>query len=258
MNPSAHPLDAALALRERWRSRRPTYGAWLHTRDPFGAEIVARAGFDWVCIDMQHGTARAGDLVCLLQALGVAGKAVVVRVPWNEPGVIMNVLDAGASGVIVPMVDSPAEAAHAVAACRYPPLGSRSWGPVRAALGAPDYSSSWANERVLCIVMVETPHAIEQVGAILAVPGVDAVFIGPADLALSFGVDRHDPVNAGHIGAIKAACDGCGVPAGIATRTLEEAGQAAADGFAMIAIPSDAVLLADACASFLAAVREDG
>ena len=254
---SLHPLDAAYRLRARWRSAEPTYGAWVYMRDSFSAEIIAHAGFDWACIDTQHGMVRSGDLVPLLQALGVAGKAVLVRVPWNEPGVIMNALDAGASGVIVPMVNSPAEAEQAVAACRYPPLGSRSWGPARASLGAPNYSSTWANERVLSIVMVETPQGVDHVDGILAVPGVDAVFIGPADLALSFGVDRKHPTNTGRVSAIKTACDKGGVPSGIATRSVDEARQATVDGFAMIALPSDALLLTEACAAFLANVRRD-
>ena len=257
MKTSAHPLEAASRLRARWRAGESTYGGWLYLRDSLSAELVARAGFDWVCIDAQHGTARAGDIVPLLQAIAGAGGTAVVRVPWNEPGVIMNALDAGASGVIVPMVNTAAEAEQAVASCRYPPQGNRSWGPTRAALGASNYSAVWANERVLCIVMVETPAGVDNVDEILEVPGVDAVFVGPTDLALSFGVERDEQTNIDRIAAIKRACDARTVPAGIAAIDVEEAKRSAGQGFAMVALPSDAVLLAQSCATLLASVRAD-
>jgi 4-hydroxy-2-oxoheptanedioate aldolase len=250
-----HPLDAASHLRARWKASEPTFGAWVYIPDSFSSEIIARADFDWACIDTQHGMARPAHLVPLLQALAFSGRPAVVRVPANDPGVVMNALDAGAAGIIVPMVNSAAEAAQAVASCRYPPLGRRSWGPARAAFGTQDYSAVWANERVLCVVMVETPEGVDNVDAILDVPGVDAVFVGPADLALSFGVERDDPRNADRIETVKKACNRRGTPVGIATASVDEAKHAARAGFAMIAVPSDAVLLAQACNAFLGAVR---
>jgi 4-hydroxy-2-oxoheptanedioate aldolase len=176
-------------------------------------------------------------------------------VPWNEPGVIMNALDAGATGVIVPMVGNADEAEGAVAACRYPPHGMRSWGPTRAALGASAYSAAWANERVLCIVMIETEEGLDNAEAILAVDGVDAVFIGPTDLSLSFGVARDDPANDERVMALKGACDRAGKPAGVAATSVDEGRRRAASGFAFIAVPSDAVLLRQAYGAFLESVR---
>ena len=257
METSLHALEAGSRLRARWRAGESTFGGWIYLRDSLSAELVARAGFDWVCIDTQHGTARAGDILRLLQAIAVTGRTAVVRVPWNEPGVIMNALDVGASGVIVPMVNTAAEAAQAVASCRYPPQGNRSWGPTRAALGASNYSAAWANERVLCIVMVETPDGVDALDGILQVPGVDAVFIGPSDLALSFGVERTEPTNFDRVATIKSACDARAVPTGIAAISVEEARRCAHQGFAMIALPSEAVLLTQSLATLLAGVRGD-
>jgi 4-hydroxy-2-oxoheptanedioate aldolase len=253
---AAHPLEVARRLRERWLKGETTFGGWIYFRDSFSVEVVARANLDWMCIDTQHGMARGSDVAPLMQAVALAGQAGVVRVPWNEPGVIMNALDAGASGVIVPLVSSPVEAERAVFSCRYPPRGIRSWGPTRAALGAADYSAGWANERVLCIVMIETEEGAENVESILAVPGIDGVFIGPSDLALSYNVQRADPANHRRIAAIKEACDACGVPTGVAVTSVDEARRYAASGFAFIALPSDAVLLGRVYATFLAAIRD--
>lgn len=255
-DPATHPLERARLLRERWLGTETTFGGWIYFRDSFSVEIVARTDLDWVCVDTQHGMARGLDVAPLMQAVALAGRVGIVRVPWNEPGVIMNALDAGASGVIVPMVSSPAEAERAVSSCRYPPRGIRSWGPARAALGAAEYTPAWANERVLCIVMIETEGGVENVEAILAVPGIDAVFIGPSDLALSFDVQRADPGNDDRIAALKEACDARGVPAGVAVISVDEARRRAASRFAFIALPSDAVLLGRVYATFLADLHE--
>lgn len=246
-----HPLEAARRLRERWRAGETTFGGWIYFRDPFSVEVVARAGVDWVCVDTQHGMARGGDVANLMQAVAPTGKTSLVRVPWNEPGVIMNALDAGAAGVIVPMVGSAADAGRAVESCRYPPAGRRSWGPARPALGEPAYSSAWANERVLCIVMVETAEGVESIDAISSVPGVDAVFIGPSDLALAFGLERGDAANHARVAELKQACDASGMPAGAAAHSIDEARGYVASGFALVALPSDAVLLGHAYSDFL-------
>jgi 4-hydroxy-2-oxoheptanedioate aldolase len=250
-----HPLEAAGRLRARWLEGDVTLGGWLYLSDSLSAEIVARAGLDWVCLDTQHGMGRSGDVSRLMQAVGPTGKVGLVRVPWNEPGVIMNALDAGACGVIVPLVSTAADAERAVAACRYPPGGIRSWGPARPALGAPGYSAAWANERVLCILMIETEEGIANVDEILAVPGIDAIFIGPADLALSFGIERDDPANGRRVGLLREACSARGVPVGAAAVSVDEARAYATSGFVLIALPSDAVLLRQALAAFVEGIR---
>jgi 4-hydroxy-2-oxoheptanedioate aldolase len=246
-----HPLEAARLLRERWRAGETTFGGWVYFRDPFSVEVVSRSNVDWVCVDTQHGTARAGDVAALMLAVAPTGKAGLVRIPWNEPGVAMNALDAGAAGVIVPMVENSADARRAVDSCRYPPAGTRSWGPTRPAMGEPAYSSGWANERVLCIVMIETVGGVENLDAILDVPGIDAVLIGPSDLALAFQLPREDPANRARIAEIARACAARAMPVGAAAITIDEAREYGASGMAFVALPSDAALLAHACADFL-------
>lgn len=254
-NAALHPLEAARRLRERWLGGETTFGGWIYLRDSLSVEVVARTGVDWVCVDTQHGLARAGDVAPLMQAVSPTGKAGLVRVPWNEPGVIMNALDAGAAGVIVPMVGDAAAAERAVESCRYPPSGTRSWGPTRPALGEPAYSTEWANERVLCIVMVETREGVENIEGISSVPGVDAVFIGPSDLALSFGLQRGDAENHARVAELRKACEARAMPVGAAAISIDEARGYAASGFALVAMPSDAVLLGRAYADFLEVSR---
>ena len=152
------------------------------------AEAVAGCDFDYCCVDMQHGLADYPAMVRMLQAISTTECTPVVRVPWNEPGIIGRVLDAGAMGVVIPMVNSVAEAHAAVAACRYHPDGARSFGPLRASLyGGPDYFTH-ANREVACIPMIETREAIGCLEQILEVTGIDAVYVGPADLAVTYGL----------------------------------------------------------------------
>src|SRR5439155_10183409 len=166
-------------------------------------------GFDWLCLDLQHGLIDYSTMLGMLQAVG-SRAPVVVRVPWNEPDEIMRPLDAGAAGVIVPMVGTAAEAEVAARACRYPPEGFRSWGPTRASLGDPDYGPAAANRDVVCVVMIETVEGVENVREILAVSGVDAILIGPYDLALSWSGALESPGKAPRdrelIGRVLDAC----------------------------------------------------
>jgi 4-hydroxy-2-oxoheptanedioate aldolase len=223
----------------------------------FTAEIVANAGFDWVCVDVQHGLIGYQEMLAMLQAVAVVGVPSIVRVPWNDPGWIMKALDAGAAGVIVPMVNSPAEAAAAVGACRYPPDGYRSWGPTRASLGVPDYSPELANRSVICAVMVETVGALEQLAEIVSVPGVDAVFIGPSDFALSmgFGPRTDEPEHRRLLEGVPAVCRDHGVVAGIACGSAELLARWRQAGYTMLAAPSDLVTLRRATAEVLDSVR---
>jgi len=153
------------------------------------------------------------------------------------------------------MVGNAADARRAVDSCRYPPSGIRSWGPTRPALGEPAYTTAWANERVLCIVMVETAEAVDNIEAILGVPGLDAVFVGPSDLALSFGLERADDANHARVAELGKACAARGMPVGVAAHSVEEARRYASSGFALVALPSEAVLLGRAYADFLQGSR---
>jgi 4-hydroxy-2-oxoheptanedioate aldolase len=236
---------------------KPAIGGWCVIPGSFSAEIVARAGFDWICIDLQHGLIGYQEMLGMLQAVAVAGVPALVRVPWNDPGWIMKALDAGAAGVIVPMVNSPAEAASAVAACRYPPDGYRSWGPTRASLGVADFTPQLANRDVICAVMVETVPALDQLGDIVSVPGVDAVFIGPSDFALSMGfAPRSDePEHRRRLETVPAVCREHGVVAGIACGSAELLTRWREAGYTMLAAPSDMVNLRRAAVEFLDAAR---
>jgi 4-hydroxy-2-oxoheptanedioate aldolase len=190
------PTDGTIAassarLRARWAQDEPAFGIWSITANPFLAELLGASPFDSVVVDLQHGAGTDADLLGLTQAMRSAGRAPLVRVPWNEPAAIMRALDVGAHGVIVPMVGSAEEAARAAAACRFPPHGQRSWGPlwgdVRAD-GAPPPQEQ--DDAVLCLVMVETQAGVDALEEIVTVPGVDGVFVGPNDLALGCGHGR--------------------------------------------------------------------
>lgn len=246
-----------MALREVLRNSKAAIGGWCVVPGSFTAELMARAGFDWICIDVQHGVIGYHDMLQMLQAVGVTGVPAMVRVPWNEPGWIMKALDAGAAGVIVPMVSTPEEAKAAVGACRYPPDGYRSWGPTRVALGVPDYSPEAANRSVICAVMVETVSAMERLEEIVAVKGVDAVFIGPSDFAVSMGLPPRsdEPEHRRRLEEVPAVCRSRDVVAGIACGSGELLTRWKQAGYTMLALPSDMVLLRQAAAEILQTAR---
>jgi 4-hydroxy-2-oxoheptanedioate aldolase len=170
-------------IREALSAGRATFGAWATLPGSLAAEIMGRAGFDWVIIDAQHGGLTTSDLVPMIQALQLGGTAAIVRVPWTDAATIMRVLDFGATGVIVPMVNTAEEARLAASAMRYPPTGIRSFGPTRGGHAKP----SDANDDVILLVMIETAEALERADEIAATPGVDGLFLGPVDLGLSLG-----------------------------------------------------------------------
>lgn len=245
-------------VKEKWARGEVTYGGWLSIPSSFSAEVMAHQGFDWVCIDMQHGVVDYQAAVTMLQAIGSTPAIPIVRVPWNEPGIIGKVLDAGAMGVIIPMVNSVDEAEAAVSACRYYPEGARSYGPTRAAYYAgADYFAN-ANREIACIPMIETGQAVERLDAILAVPGIDAVYVGPADLSITLGL--LPGMNNG--GAFEEArvliaqkCAAHGVTAGIHANAGLAAKHAAA-GYRMITISGDVPALATGAAADIRSVRE--
>jgi len=244
-------------LREILDGGKAALGGWCVVPGSFTAEVMARAGFDWICIDIQHGLMGQQDMVGMLQGVAATAVPSMVRVPWNDPGWIMKALDAGAAGVIVPMVNSPEEAAAAAGACRYPPEGYRSWGPTRVSLGVPDYGPELANRSVICAVMVETVSALDRLDEIVAVKGVDAVFIGPSDFAVSMGFPPRsdEPEHRGRLEAVPAVCRSHGVIAGIACGSSELAARWRDAGYTMLALPSDMVLLRRAATEMLDTMR---
>jgi 4-hydroxy-2-oxoheptanedioate aldolase len=248
-------------VKRAWRDGKLTYGGWLSIPSAFSAEVMAHQGFDWICIDMQHGVMDYQTAVTMLQAISTTQTIPIVRVPWNEPGIIGKMLDAGAYGIIIPMVNSPEDAKAAVGACRYVPDGYRSFGPTRAGFyGGPDYAEQ-ANQEIACIPMIETKTAIAHLDEILAVPGIDAVYVGPSDLSLTLGLpprmDHDDQSFQDARLTIAKACRQRGITAGIhASAAL--APKHAEAGYQMITISSDVASLAGGAARDLRSVRDAG
>ncbi len=242
-----------------WREGRQTVGAWLSVAASYSAESMAHAGFDWLCIDTQHGLIDYPDAVHMLQAISTTHTIPFVRVPWNDPATIMKMLDAGAYGVVVPLVNNREEAERAVAACRYPPAGIRSSGPARAAMyGGPGYQS-WANDEIACIVMIETADGLDHLDDILSTPGVDAAYIGPADLAYALDLEpgTDDPRHAEAVRRILDAAKRHGVAPGIHTGSAADTTAYLRMGFQMVTLGSDGGFMRAKAAADLAAVRGD-
>src|SRR5262245_17804726 len=253
---------AARRLRDLLAERRTAHGGWCMISSPFAAEVLSAAGCDWLCIDLQHGLIDEDAMRSMVQAAAIRATPVLVRVPWNEPGAIMRALDAGAEGVIVPMVNTVDEARAAAGASRYPPLGFRSWGPLRSGMAQPGFNPALGNEQTLCIVMIETREAVEAVDEILEVPGVDGVFVGPNDLAISHAGDNAgagtSELDVEMIERVADACARRGLVAGISCTSPEDARRWAQSGYSLLGLPSDAGLLGDAMVAQLAAARGDG
>ncbi len=249
----------ANSLREAWAEGRTAFGMWVMMPGSFGVDLVSAARPDYVCIDGQHGLADLGVLVSMLAAAEAAGSTPLVRVPRNDPADIGKVLDAGARGIIVPLVNDASEAARAARACRYPPDGNRSYGPVRASVVLGTGDPVELGRQVTCLVMVETREGLENVEEIAATPGVDGIYVGPADLALSLGLPPSlEVVELAHVeavGRIKDACKRHGIAAGIHTASAEASMGHAEAGFDMITAGTDATLLTDAARARLETVR---
>jgi 4-hydroxy-2-oxoheptanedioate aldolase len=177
-------------LKQRFTSGTISYGAWTGFADTQVAQIMGCAGFDFICVDLQHSHITITGLGPLLDALHKTGTPAVVRVPWNTPDLIMRSLDLGAEAVIVPLVNNAAEANLAAASCRYAPKGSRSWGPIWRNVRSSVPQASEGDATAICLCMIETAEGLANLDAILAVDGVDGIYIGPNDLSLSIGEER--------------------------------------------------------------------
>jgi 4-hydroxy-2-oxoheptanedioate aldolase len=223
---------------------------------------LAAAGLDWVCIDQQHGWNAGHDCTDLVAAARTAGAHALVRVSWNRPEEIGRVLDAGAEGVVVPMVESAEEARAAVAAVRYAPAGRRSWGAARTPYTSVPGDVEAANASTACLVMVESAAALWNVAEIAAVEGIDGIFVGPFDLALALGLpvsellaDRGD---GSPLRRVVSACRTHGIAAAAYGGSLARAQLLRDLGFTVLAVSSDDGLLADAGAALVARGRAMG
>ena len=246
-------------LRTIWSEGGTVVNGWLQVPSSFSAEVMAHAGLDSLTIDMQHAPVDYGSLVRMLQAISTTDTVPVVRVPWNDPGLIMRVLDAGCYAVICPMVDTREQAEAFVGACRYPPAGYRSYGPYRAALyGGEDYTE-YADETVVTIAMIETREALENLDGIMDVNGLDAVFVGPSDLGQSLGygpgLDREEPEVVEAIDGVLAAARDRGLAAGIFAGSSEYASRMIEKGFRFVNVSTDVRLMAGAAAEIVAKLK---
>ena len=177
-------------VKQLWREGKPAAIAWVGSADTYMAEVLANVGLDALVLDMQHGMGIGPDRAAQwFQAVSTTGTVPLARVPWNDPVWFQWVLDAGAYGIIVPLVNNGEEAAKAGMSCRYPPIGFRSIGPNRAPLYAGSDYLAHANEEIICLVMVENINTIPNLEEMAKAPGIDGFYIGPADLAMSMGVD---------------------------------------------------------------------
>ncbi len=253
-------LKGSAHLRRLWEAGEPVFGLWRMLTDPITSELCAATDFDYSVLDLQHGFGSLADLPVTLQAARAGGHQPLVRTPWRDSWMIMRAIDAGAAGVIVPMINNPQQAAEAVAACKFPPAGARSWGPMWADVredAAP--LPNIANDRVTCVVMVETQDGVDSLDEIVAVPGVDAVYIGPNDLALScgFGRDTYDtnPDVDELIQSIVDTCNEAGVRAGVHCSSPEMALDWAERGASMLTATADTTLLKEGAAAALAQLR---
>ena len=242
------------------RAGQPSIGTWLSLGSPLAAEQLTQAGFDWLNIEQEHAAVDATLTQYILQAISTGPSVPLVRVPWNGPDWIKRALDAGAYGVVVPMVNSRQEAELAVGACKYPPQGYRSIGGVRTRLyGGPDYVKH-ANDEIAVILQIEHIEAVKQARDILSVPGIDAYFVGPNDLCASMGLEPSLEPDFREFweapDSVKQIAHELGVAAGIHVATPERACRMIEDGYQFISIASDANFMALAASSAVKQIKE--
>src|SRR5918998_1669100 len=250
-------------LKQLWAEGKPTINGWLSIGNAFTAEIMAAQGYDSVSIDVQHGALDYSSALPMLQAMRASGAVPMARVPWLEPGIIMKVLDAGAYGVICRMVNTPDQASNFVSYVRSPPLGQRSFGPTRANISAGTNYAAEANDEILAFAMIETAQAMENLDAIAATPGLDGIYVGPADLTFSLAqgrlvpaFDREEPEMIEALQTIVAACKRNGIRAALHCGTPEYAARAIGWGFDMTTVGGDSRLLAAAAAASVKRFRD--
>jgi 4-hydroxy-2-oxoheptanedioate aldolase len=231
-------LSSSASITDRVRRGDATVGTFLNLGAPLAAEICARAGFDWVLLDLEHGAGTEAELIPSVQAVG--GRcSFLVRVEQNERPRFQRALDAGADGVLVPRIDSVQQAQHALSHLRYPPDGDRG---VAYMNRAADFGAGGAALDVLCVIQVETRGAVEDAEELARLDGVDVLFVGPADLGAAIGTDAVADATE----SVLRACEAAGKAAGLFTRHREDAERALERGFRFVALASDSFFLAEA------------
>lgn len=231
-------------LKSRLKQGDVIANAWLTVPSAFAAEAAAHSGVDAVTVDMQHAPIDVASMVTMLQAVSAAPAVPLVRVGSHDPAAAMQVLDAGAVGVICPLIDTPEQASTFVRACRYPPEGGRSWGPTRAKFAHGGYDRDVANEEVLTFAMIETPRGLENLPAIAETAELDGLFVGPVDLSLNLTgrpvVDLDQGPLAEAMQRVIEACDVNGLIPGVFASTGAEAVRMRNLGFRFVTVGADA------------------
>jgi len=248
-------------LRARIAAGKAAVNGWLAIPSGFSAEVMAQCGWDSVTVDMQHGVQDYQSMVQCFQAMDRHPITPLVRVPWNEPGIIGKCLDGGAWGIICPMVNNAAEAKALADACLYPPMGKRSNGPIRAAMyGEASNYQTIANDEVMVIPMIETQQGIDNIDEILSVPGISGIYIGPSDMGLSLGMipilDREEPVILDIYKKLLASCKKRGKFAGLHNGSAAYAARMIQMGFQFTTIANDSGLMARAAREAVVATRK--
>jgi 4-hydroxy-2-oxoheptanedioate aldolase len=233
-------------LKQRLLDRQPCRGLWLSLPSPATARLLARMPFDWLVVDAEHGPMGAETMTQMVAAIADAGRAPIVRLAQGSVENIKRALDAGAWGIIAPMINSAAEAEAVVAAAKFPPLGRRSfgsaWAGLTLGLSMADYRRE-ANTQTLVLPQIESTEALEQLDAIVRVRGIDGVFVGPVDLAISLGVepdaDNPHPIVRDALAEIVRVAGARGLPAGIYCSSAPAAADRIREGFLMVNLVSD-------------------
>ncbi len=250
-------------LKQLWSAGQPTVNGWCSIGSPFVAEIMAAQGFDSLTVDLQHGALDYSHLLPMFQAMRASGAVLLARVPWLEPGIIMKALDAGAYGIICPMVNTAEEAARFVSYLRYPPLGHRSFGPTRVSFSAGANYAAEANGEVLAFAMIETADGMANLDAIAATPGLDGIYVGPSDLSLSLsegklapGFDREEPEIIAALRRIAVVCKENNLRAALHCGSPDYAARAIGWGYEMTTLGGDSRFLAAGAGAAVASFRK--
>ena len=247
-------------LKKLFKERKAAINGWLEIPSSFSAEIMAHQGWDSLTLDMQHGAIDSSNVLEIFQAISTTDVVPMARLNWNDPGQIMKVLDFGAYGIICPMVSNRNQAEQFVQACMYPPKGQRSFGPTRGFMyGGSDYVDH-ANDEILKLAMIETKEALQELDKIMSTPGLDGIYIGPADLSLAIGEKPGFDKPEGHptyeqVLNILNHAKKNNLVAGIHNATPEYAKKMIDIGFQIVTVGSDNIFMRDGAKSIVSKLK---
>ena len=247
-------------LKELFKKGEAAINGWLEIRSSFSAESMSHQGWDSLTIDMQHGAIDNSKVLEMFQAISTTDVVPMARINWNEPGQIMKVLDFGAYGIICPMISDRDKAEKFVQACKYPPEGYRSFGPTRGFMYSGDDYVDYANDEILKLAMIETKEALQELDKIMKTPGLDGIYIGPADLSLSIGEkpgfdkpEKHPTYE--QISNIIKHAKKNNLVAGIHNATPEYARKMIDIGFQIVTVGSDKIFMNEGAKSIVTKLK---